>query len=66
MVSIYTVDNICETGIIFSKEFHCIYIYVRTCIGCAVLLCLVVCLTFLASSFLLSHLSLKHNFIYVQ
>ena len=30
------------------------------CLGCAVLLCLVVCLTLLASSFLPSHLSLKH------
>ena len=29
-------------------------------IGCAVLLCLVVCLTLLASFFLPSHLSLKH------
>ena len=30
------------------------------CLGCAVLLCLVVCLTLLASFFLPSHLSLKH------
>ena len=29
------------------------------CLGCAVLLCLVVCLTLLASFFLPSHLSLK-------
>ena len=29
-------------------------------LGCAVLLCLVVCLTLLASFFLPSHLSLKH------
>ena len=35
---------------------------VRTsdCLGCAVLLCPVVCLTLLASFFLPSHLSLKH------
>ena len=33
-------------------------------LGCAVLLCLVVCLTFLASFFLPSHLSLKH--VHVQ
>ena len=33
-----------------------VYMY----IGCAVLLCLVVCLTLLASFFLPSHLSLKH------
>ena len=30
------------------------------CLGCAVLLCLVVCLTLLASFFLPSHISLKH------
>ena len=30
------------------------------CLGCAVLLCLVVCLTLLASFFPPSHLSLKH------
>ena len=30
------------------------------CLGCAVLLCLVVCLTLLASFFLPSHLSLKY------
>ena len=34
------------------------------CLGCAVLLCLVVCLTLLASFFLPSHLSLKHVYIY--
>ena len=33
---------------------------VTDCLGCAVLLCLVVCLTLLASFFLPSHLSLKH------
>ena len=37
----------------------CMYIYVRTsdCLGCAVLLCLVVCLTLLASFFLPSLIS---------
>ena len=43
------------------------------CLGCAILLCLVVCLTLLASFFLPSHLSLKHvlyvsvsyNYMYV-
>ena len=30
------------------------------CLGCAVMLCLVICLTLLASFFLPSHLSLKH------
>ena len=30
------------------------------CLGCTVLLCLAVCLTLIASFFLLSHLSLKH------
>ena len=35
----------------------------KVCIGCAVLLCLVVCLTLLASFFLPSRLSLKHVYI---
>ena len=35
-------------------------IHVHDCLGCAVLPCLVVCLTLLASFFLPSHLSLKH------
>ena len=34
------------------------------CLVCAVLLCLVVCLTLLASFFLSSHLSLKHVYIH--
>ena len=33
------------------------------CLGCAVLLCLVICLTLLASFFLPSRLSLKHAYI---
>ena len=33
------------------------------CLGCAVLLCLVVCLTLLASFFLPSHLSFKNMYI---
>ena len=37
-----------------------IFLRKSDCLGCAVLLCLVVCLTLLASSFLPSHLSLKH------
>ena len=38
------------------------FIFLRKsdCLGCAVLLCLVVCLTLLASFFLPSHLSLKY------
>ena len=36
------------------------------CLGCAVLLCLVVCLTLLASFFLPSHLSLKHVILWQQ
>ena len=36
------------------------YIWKSDCLGCVVLLCLVVCLTVLASFFLLSHLPLKH------
>ena len=35
------------------------YMYIHDYFGCAVLLCLVVCLTLLASSFLPSHLSLS-------
>ena len=38
--------------------------YTGDCLGCAVLLCLVVYMTLLASFFLPSHLSLKHN-IYI-
>ena len=37
-----------------------IFLTESDCFGCAVLLCLVVCLTLFASSFLPSHLSLKH------
>ena len=33
------------------------------CLGCAVLLCLVVCLTLLASFFLPSHLSFKNMYV---
>ena len=36
------------------------------CLGCAVLLCLVVCLTLLASFFLPSHLSLKNYYSYTM
>ena len=35
------------------------------CLGCVVLLCLVVCLSLLASFFLPSHLSLKTCTIYI-
>ena len=41
------------------RNVHCRDIH--DYLGCAVLLCLVVCLTLLASSFLPSHLSLKRN-----
>ena len=37
-----------------------IFLRKSDCLGCAVLPCLVVCLTLLASFFLPSHLSLKH------
>ena len=37
-----------------------IFLRKSDCLGCAVLLCLVVCLNLLASFFLTSHLSLKH------
>ena len=37
-----------------------IFLRKSDCLGCAVLLCLVVCLTLLASFFLPSHLSLRH------
>ena len=36
------------------------------CLVYAVLLCLVVCLTLLASFFLPSHLSLKHVHVYIR
>ena len=43
------------------------FIFLRKsdCLGCTVLLCLVVCLTLLASFFLPSHLSLKHVLVSV-
>ena len=37
-----------------------IFLRKSDCLGCAVLLCIVVCLTLLASFFVPSHLSLKH------
>ena len=52
---IITVSSICLS----------IYTYMYSdCLGCAVLLCLVVCSTLLASFFLPSHLSLKHVHMY--
>ena len=44
-----------------------IFLRKSDCLGCAVLLCLVVCLTLLASFFLPSflHLSLKHVYMYM-
>ena len=38
-----------------------IFLRKSDCLGCAVLLCLVLCLTLLASFCLPSHLSLKHD-----
>ena len=42
------------------------YMYICTVPTCAVLLCLVCCLTLLASFFLPSHLSFKNMYIYVR
>ena len=42
-----------------------IFLRKSDCLGCAVLLSLVVCLTLLASFFLLSHLSLKQCILYI-
>ena len=42
-----------------------IFLRKSDCLGCTVLLCLVVCLTLLASFFLPSHLSLKHVLVSV-
>ena len=42
-----------------------IFLRKSDCLGCAVLLCLVVCVTLLASSFLPSHLSLTCTYMYV-
>ena len=55
-------------GCVYVYESHprqLIFLRKSDCLGCAVLLCLVVCLTLLASSFLLIHLSLKHVHVYV-
>ena len=44
----------------------CTHAITCDCLGCAVLLCLVVCLALLASFFLPSHLSLKmYNYIVI-
>ena len=43
-----------------AKITTCTCLRKSDCLGCAVLLCLVACLTLLASFFLPSHLSLKH------
>ena len=43
-----------------------IFLRKSDCLGCAVLLCLVVCLTLLASFFLASLLSLKHVHVYIH
>ena len=41
-----------------------IFLRKSDCLECAVFLCLVVCLTLLASFFLPSHLSLKHAHVH--
>ena len=50
---------------LLSYTWQLIFLRKSDCLGCAVLLCLVVCLTLLASFFLPSHLSLKHVCIYI-
>ena len=45
-------------------HFH-VHVQKSDCLGCAVLLCLVVCFTLLSSSFLPSHHSLKHVHVHV-
>ena len=48
-----------------TRSRQLIFLRKSDCLWCAVLLCLVVCLTLLASFFLPSHLSLKHVHIHV-
>ena len=48
------------------RKRQLIFLRKSDCLGCAVLLCLVVCLTLLASFFLPSHLSLKHAHAHVH
>ena len=43
-----------------SHQRQLIFLRESDCLGCTLLLCVVVCLTLLASFFLPSHLSLKH------
>ena len=49
-----------KTTYYYTYMWQLIFLRKSDCLGCAVLLCLVVCLTLLASFFLPSHLSLKH------
>ena len=51
---------------IYMHPRQLIFLRKSNCLGCAVLLCLVVCLTLLASFFLPSHLSLKHVYMYFK
>ena len=67
----YVYTHVCkQTGLTCTCGFEShpsqlIFLRKSDCLGCAVLLCLVVCLTLLASSFLPSHLSLKHVHVYL-
>ena len=54
----YTITILSSNVYIYPRQL--IFIRKSDCLGCAVLLCLVVCLTLLASFFLPSHLSLEH------
>ena len=55
-----------EIGMNMSHPRQLIFLRKSDCLGCAVLLCLVVCLTLLASFFLPSHLPLKHVHTYIH
>ena len=58
MLTIYECSGI-------NSIYMLIFLRKRDCLGCAVLLCLVICLTLLASFFLPSHLSLQHDIVHV-
>ena len=60
----------CTCSILVNVHVQCtcqlIFLRKSDCLGCAALLCLVVCLILLAFFFLPSHLSLKHVYIHVR
>ena len=59
----YTCIRVVVERLLQLQPKQLIFLRKSDCLGCAVLLCLAVCLTLFASFFLLSHLSLKHTHV---